>query len=242
MNNLLVNGCSYTAGSGMAGGDNNISPIVWSNHLADRFDTVDNLAMGGESNDRIVRTTLDFCNNHDMTDYAVIIQWTSVYRSEYWNAERKEWVNVVVNNGLQGADEWTLSTNEDTDGRIRDAYDKEMKWLNSPNDYNIAYYNNILILQNYFEYMDIPYMFSCMTLQDHPCCDPTLMDLMHLLNRTTTEINLRRLMDKSKWSELSLAKYSGDNYISQEDSHPNLKGNKLIAQALYKELMEKYGR
>jgi hypothetical protein len=160
MNNLLVNGCSFTAGSGNTGGDEHISRIVWSNHLEDKFDTVVNLANGGKGNDRIVRTTLDYCNNNDMTDYVAIIQWSSPFRTEYWNPEDNEWINVVVNNGIQG--NWTLdiSSNPNTARKQLQtlSYDNEMKWLNSFNDYDIAYYNNVLVLQNFFEDKQIPYM------------------------------------------------------------------------------------
>ena len=243
MNKLLVNGCSYTAGTHpWTIHTPDASPIVWPRQLEDKFENVYNLAKGGEGNDRIVRTTIDYCENNDMTDYAVIIQWSSPFRTEYWRPEDNEWINVVINNGMQG--NWALDVPGTGAGLMynsrRDAYSDEMKWLNSLNDYHIAYYNNVVVLQNYFEYNDIPYMFTCMSLQDHPCCDQKL--LIDKPSRSTTEINLTKLMDNSKWSQLSLSAYSMDNPISQEDQHPNLKGNKLIAQALYKELMERYGR
>ena len=240
MNNLLVNGCSFTAGSGNTGGDEHISRIVWSNHLEDKFDTVVNLANGGKGNDRIVRTTLDYCNNNDMTDYVAIIQWSSPFRTEYWNPEDNEWINVVVNNGIQG--NWTLdiSSNPNTARTQLQtlSYDNEMKWLNSFNDYDIAYYNNVLVLQNFFEDKQIPYMFTSMSNLEHPFMERNIYDTLP----STPEINLKKLIDKSKWAEVSLSEYADNNPISQEDQHPNLKGNKLIAQALYKELMEKYGR
>jgi hypothetical protein len=243
MNKLLVNGCSYTAGSWQTvRPGSEISHIVWPNHLEDRFGTVVNLAKGGTGNDRIVRTTLDYCENNDMTDYVVIIQWSSPFRTEYWNSEQQEWTNVVIKNGMQG--DWVLDLPGSGSGAMynnrRDAYNNEMKWLNSLNDYIIAYYNNVIVLQNYFEYKDIPYMFTSMSSADHPVLNEN--NIISIAEFTTTEINLKKLMDKSKWTSTSVSSYAQNNPISQEDQHPNLKGNKLIAQALYKELMEKYGR
>lgn len=240
MKKLLVNGCSFTAGSGQYGGENPVSPIVWSRHLEDKFNTVTNLAKGGEGNDRIVRTTLEFCEHTDMSDYVAIIQWSSLFRTEYWNPEDNDWVNVVINNGMQG--NWTLDIPSDPNTERKKsqtlAYDNEMKWLNSFNDYDIAYYNNVLVLQNFFENKQIHYMFTSMSDPDHLFMERKI----HQTMPTTLELNLKKLIDKSKWTKESLSSYNMDNYISQEDRHPNLKGNKLIAQALFKELMEKYGR
>ena len=284
MKKLLVNGCSFTAGSyPWTITTPDISPIVWPRHLEDKFENVYNLAKGGESNDRIVRTTLDYCENNDMTDYVAIIQWSSPFRTEYWSTEDNEWINVVINNGSAWISEKanvTVSSSSDLqsggtpkaafglndqisnryldgDGtlRLREekmekalkkarkklqtlSYENEMEWLNSFNDYDIAYYNNVLVLQNFFENKQVPYMFTSMSASDHPFMERKIYETMP----TTLELNLKKLIDKSKWTKESLSCYKMDNFISQEDRHPNLNGNKLIAQALFKELMEKYGR
>lgn len=258
MKKLLVNGCSFTAGTHpyTIGTNTDISPIVWSRHLEDKFENVYNLAKGGEGNDRIVRTTLEFCKDIDMSDYVAIIQWSSPFRTEYWSPEDNEWINVVINNGMQGnwtldqvnpesksgIQNWTLDIPSDPNTARKKlqtlSYENEMKWLNSFNDYDIAYYNNVLVLQNFFENKQVPYMFTSMSPSDHPFMERKIYHTMP----TTTELNLRKLIDKSKWSKVSLSSYSDGNIISQEDGHPDLKGNKLIAQALFKELMEKYGR
>jgi len=81
-----------------------------------------------------------------------------------------------------------------------------------------------------------------MSRPDHLFMEIPVHELIHQKIPTTLELNLKKLIDKSKWTKESLSFYKMDNYISQEDRHPNLKGNKLIAQALFKELMEKYGR
>ena len=243
MKKLLVNGCSFTAGSWQHTNQSQISPIVWSRHLEDKFNTVTNLAKGGEGNDRIVRTTLEFCEHTDMSDYVAIIQWSSPFRTEYWNPEDNDWVNVVINHNRQNSNRnWTLNIPSDPTTERQKlqtlSYENEMKWLNSINDYDIGYYNNVLVLQNFFENKQVPYMFTSMAAPDHPFMDRKIYETMP----TTPELNLKKLIDKSKWTKEALSSYSMDNLISQEDSHPNLKGNKLIAQALFKELMEKYGR
>ena len=114
MKKLLVNGCSFTAGSDpstLPSPKNHISSIVWPRHLEDKFENVYNLAKGGTGNDRILRTTIDFCEGTDMSDYVVIIQWSSPFRTEYWNPEDNEWINVVVRNGMEG--DWSIDVPSD---------------------------------------------------------------------------------------------------------------------------------
>ena len=70
---LLANGCSHVAGSE--------SPISFATPLSEKMNMSPvNLAMPGGGNDRIVRTTIDYCLTHRV-DY-VIIGWTTYERQE----------------------------------------------------------------------------------------------------------------------------------------------------------------
>ena len=79
---LLVNGCSFTGGNDVIHDENGIltetPDYVWSNHTG--IDTT-NIAIAGNSNDKIIRTTLEHLSNNDDYD-GVIIQWTALYRLE----------------------------------------------------------------------------------------------------------------------------------------------------------------
>ena len=74
--NLLVNGCSFTAGTieSLNGDFSKTWPNVTGHNIVD-------LSMKGSSNDRIVRTTVNYLvDNHP--DF-VVIQWTLPQRYEY---------------------------------------------------------------------------------------------------------------------------------------------------------------
>lgn len=74
---LLANGCSHVAGSE--------SPISFVDPLAEKMSmTPVNIAMPGGSNDRIHRTTIEYCLNNTV-DF-VVIGWTTHERFEFpWN-------------------------------------------------------------------------------------------------------------------------------------------------------------
>lgn len=247
--NLLVNGCSFTAGSTMQG---KVS-WLWPNVSEDTFSQVQNIAKAGGSNDRILRTTLQYCNNNNMDDTLVIIQWTSFFRHEYYSS-RHGWMNITCNvtedNFSQLSNQTDKTKNyvsiEDENGNnienkhIQDALNNEMLYLNSINDYNIRYLKNVLTLQYYLNKNNIKYMFTSMNENEHINLG---LDAVYTKKNSVTplEAQLKMSVDQTKWSKQSLQTYMGENYISQNDRHPNEIGNKLIAQALFGELMEKHG-
>ena len=65
---ILVNGCSFTSGEE--------SPIAWPSLIVDTV----NIAQAGASNDYILRTTVEYIEEHG-ADH-VIIAWTSPHRIE----------------------------------------------------------------------------------------------------------------------------------------------------------------
>ena len=88
---VLVNGCSFTFGHGdtedrYTGEVLPPKPWVWPTKLVKLFDqpvTIKNISKGGASNNRIVRTTIEGVKEY--TPHAVVVQWTSPYRSEWYN-------------------------------------------------------------------------------------------------------------------------------------------------------------
>ncbi len=65
---ILVNGCSFTSGEE--------SPVAWPSLIDDTV----NIAVPGSSNDRIIRTTVEYVNNNSVS--GVIVAWTSPNRIE----------------------------------------------------------------------------------------------------------------------------------------------------------------
>lgn len=245
---LLVNGCSFSAGSTMQG---NV-PWIWPMIISENFSEVHNISKAGGSNDRILRTTMNFCKKN-MEDYLVIIQWTSTFRHEYYS-NQYGWLNITCNVGDSNVTQLINESNKhnnsievtDEKGNIitnefmLDALNDEMLYLTSINDYNVRYLRNVLTLQYFLEKKNIKYMFTSMNENEHININLDAIYTKHT-DITQLEANMKQLINKPNWSKQSLQTYMGENYISQNDRHPNEIGNKLIAQALFGELMEKHG-
>lgn len=73
---ILANGCSFTEGYNLAN-----PQLAWPHRLGKILNQeVVNLAIGGSSNDRIYRTTVEFCNTQ--TPKYVVVGWTVLSRNE----------------------------------------------------------------------------------------------------------------------------------------------------------------
>ena len=177
---LLANGCSFTYGHQTPRDKNNqILPpmsIAWPAQLSDKFDDVTNLSLGGGSNDRIVRTTIDFCESNDMSDYIVIIQWTSQYRKEVYNKSINDYVglttyidypNQILNNVPKSSLTMICDLEVKNNNKFVDAATQEMLYLWSTTDYKIHLLKNILTLQNYFLKHNIKFYFTTMSPEEH---------------------------------------------------------------------------
>ena len=238
---LLANGCSFTDG------DN-----TWPQQLVENgmFVEVHNLSMAGGSNDRIVRTTLDFCSKNDMSNYMAVIQWTSLFRKEYYNANLKEWIGgtTVLNNNSPEDLSMAVtvekgSTTRDKDlVHISNAATEDMMYLQSITDYRLSTLKNILILQNYFEQHNIKYLFTSMGPDSHIAGNmfthmysPQKQPIIHILESA---------VNKNNWTKLSIANMLNNDLeyiISQDDTHPNEKGHKLLAQSFWQQIGKIYG-
>lgn len=252
---LLANGCSFTYGHQTPRDKNNqILPpmsIAWPAQLNDKFDDVTNLSLGGGSNDRIVRTTIDFCESNDMSDYIVIIQWTSQYRKEVYNKSINDYVglttyidypNQILNNVPKSSLTMICDLEVKNNDKFVDAATQEMLYLWSTTDYKIHLLKNILTLQNYFLKHNIKFYFTTMSPEEHVISNKFLD--FYNPQKTQLESMLLQCVDKDKWSGISFAGFMDgdlDLIVSHDDHHPNEKGHKLLAQFLYEGAMKIYG-
>lgn len=79
--NIFFNGCSYTWGSELS--ESERKKYVFSQLISERTGlTYDNISIGGASNERILRTTVEWFEKGNTCDYA-IIQWSNRCRREY---------------------------------------------------------------------------------------------------------------------------------------------------------------
>lgn len=91
---LLTNGCSWTWGGSLGLEEHDLNKVreavVWPAHLGKLLNTekIVQLAQGCGSNQRILRTTLDWIlaqSKEDLSKTVAVIQWTELSRYEYYN-------------------------------------------------------------------------------------------------------------------------------------------------------------
>jgi len=136
---LYVNGCSFCFGAELKDHKTESFPNLIKKELD--CELVDD-SSGGSSNQKILRETL----NRDLTDdYFVIIGWSGIFRYERLaSEERRKQENVYTDNGWENF------------VPLHDKYD----WPTQPIDwYVIGFLNQVLALQNYLKYKNIPFFF-----------------------------------------------------------------------------------
>lgn len=234
MKTLLTNGCSWTWGGGFENlSDNDRLETVWPHHLMHllEHDTNVNLSMGCGSNQRIVRTTLDWILQQDretLDNTVAVIQWTEVSRYEYysqttepdknnqwdWHNENDSW--SLVKAGLciypPGARNFYIPNEEIDQSQLRYRTYSDIEGLYSFitqftalatifEKYNIEYY--------YWNALGVPVKYFPDSMKDYAFS-------FNWLNK-----------NHDAWYY---------DRISKEDVHPNEHGHKRIAQYMFKEI------
>ena len=260
---LLVNGCSYSWGGGLYSlhynKDSDPDKIgllyvdikhptnnerlrkVYSHHLGKllKADTVYNISMGATSNERIVRTTLDFytkkiLNNESVTDHFAVIQWSSVDRIEVYDDILKGMVHMLPSGVIFESDDLSKTfTAEEHKVLVDDILSKKQnlyyKNFMSPKQVVNKTFQQILILGHFFEKHNIPYLFCSMN-------PDTIMEYFK------DEKDKMKYINRFKWLNSTLTKstitiYTGDPGNTEllcNTGHPNEKGHLEIANGLHR--------
>jgi Family of unknown function (DUF6071) len=98
---LYVNGCSMTFGEELGPrGDPICNTRAWPRYLGEMMNVpVRNDARPAGSNDRIVRTTVNFIahylTEHPAEDLRVVIGWTKAMRREFHDVENDRWYDFI---------------------------------------------------------------------------------------------------------------------------------------------------
>lgn len=252
--NILINGCSFTGGSEVVHDEftsmiTNNGQKTWASHFEEQ-DTVNNIAIGGNSNDKIFRTSVEELdkNFYDL----VIIQWTAIHRKERYSDRIKNWVNFCQDGeNLYGyhTDNYEHMNRDNPKMKsILKSYEKISEGLNydvlyakTLQDYRTDYFKNVLSLQNLLETKNIDYIFTSMSFENHlpNMKNNYTFDLEIAL--TDFEKSLFNQMDLTKWTKTPMTHMMNQNVVSQNDGHPNEKGHKLIYNHVQSELNKLYG-
>jgi hypothetical protein len=235
MKTLLTNGCSWTWGGGI---DNYMSDEdriknVWPHHLMNLLecDNNVNLSMGCGSNQRIVRTTLDWILKQDretLDNTIAVIQWSEPSRYEYYS---KSTVPEQHNN-------WDWE-NHDNDWALI----KAGCCIYPPGDRNHVIHKEEFHQSQlrYNTYSDIEGLYSFIT---------QFTALATIFEKYNIEyyywnalgVPVKYFPDSMKdyafgfnWININHNDWYYDR-VSKEDNHPNEHGHKRIAHYIFKEI------
>lgn len=230
---LLTNGCSWTWGGGIDRqypDKTELDQLTWPKHLADLLGCEEfyNLAAGGGSNQRILRTTLDWIlyqPKHVLENTIAVIQWTEESRYEYYvqddfNVEyendQDRWVRVKLGNviPLELNDHYQLSQDR-------------IKYQNSKIQNVYSYINNCNAMANMLSTYGIKYYFWDFT--DSPKYFPEPFK-QYLLNNFKWLQHPKYLDavfgDLDPWQHWEYERL--DN-----DPHPSINGHKELAKHIF---------
>lgn len=268
MINILFSGCSYVKGVGLEDEHNNPGHFtnILANNLFNNY-SIDNIGIGGESNERIFLDSLhNLTKNH--YDYA-FVSWTSLQRYVFWaGLELYECRRHL-----------TPATNFTSDYLITEHNGNDISWsskklaelnnlfllLNHSHYYirDLVSYVNILIAlaryrrtklyfinnilpwdQNYFKYINNVIVPSDLTNYTN--------ELLNSSNRDDDQINkLYHMMqthyiekggiNETYWLNLYQSFFSIMDDVGNDGIHPGLKSHKKFAELLIKEFKNKIG-
>ena len=272
---ILISGCSFTAGdlvihhpeTGLI--IDNEQP-TWVEHLTRVFNAdVNNVALGGNSNDKICRKAFE--ELYDPTDPGydyVIIQWTALHRQERYSAMIKEWVNFCntgkvkidnpyskVSDKITSLYDWHTDDAKYTDDttanigleRTFDLTNKamtaELMYGKSIQDFRIEYFKTVLTMQQALQQRNIPYLFTSMANGTHI---PTIARGGNIFDGFSVddalceyERELLKEIDMGRWTTVPMTHMMEGNQVSHDDSHPNPYGHKLIYKHIKTEFYNK---
>jgi len=149
--NLLFNGCSFTEGGELEGPNKNIEHLRthrFSHLVANYFGmTYDNISKSGSSNDVIVEKTIEWFEEGNSCDIAVI-QFTEKSRTIWYDDETKKSYNLIINVEKENTQNYKFIS-------AHKFYYKTF-YSNLLADQN--FYKNLFILENYFHTKNIQYI------------------------------------------------------------------------------------
>jgi len=205
---LFTNGDSNTFGSELL--TNNSWPVMLSKKLSC---TVDNYAIPGSSNDKIIRETIDYVVNNlnNADNLIVVLGFTEMSRIELFSDESNSWIQIANN-----------------DGGDKIKYSKlYYKTLHSFIYDSVMFWQKTLLLQSFLEHYKVKYLFFS-------CFKDSLIERFYLYNKNipshleTKDFDSNRAIKKYKSYIKGLSsriEYLNKNILNQinEDKFIGLK-------------------
>ena len=232
---LFTNGCSFTWGGAICPslwdehGNNldweNSSEVnqqrirsVWPYHLSQHLNVEHvNLSMGSGSNERIVRTTLDYftnliSNGQYKHEWIAIIQWTQSPRFEFWDEIAQCWAMCLPTGSTTSIE--TKYKHQQYNDRFQNTY---YRFCNNKT-YSQKYFQQVIGLSCFFDKHNIKYWFTNLDRTVFSQLEPAQQQYL------STHVS---------W--LDTAKHNFDSLFVDKTSsnHPSLVGHQQIAHNIY---------
>ena len=216
---LYTNGCSFTWGDELSNRNSRFASLL-ANKLNCKL--VDS-SMNGSSNERILRTTFDYLQDPktDLENLIVVIGWSGISRTEIYN---NGWDTITP-------------TMMGTDTKAIEYY----KHIQSEQQDNLKFYNQVLLLQLWLEKHNVKYfMFRIdsgqvkMVVKDGSNREVSDgYDTTHLSQQQIKDINLKTFPSYIS-NTLTFREYGIQNGGGlKPHGHPDEKSHELFTQYLY---------
>ncbi len=213
---IIFDGCSITYGDELQGLHDDVNYRVknrFSHVVAEKLgDNYVNLGTCGKSNDGILRTTIEYCENNKV-DLA-IIQFTAFSRFERLKEDKNRYLHITPNSNKE----------------ISKIY---YQYFENINNSAANYHKNKFLLENYFKNNKIKYFF--VKLQRDREIEGFIPSSWYKLMDKTPILTIRELISSRRHKPENYCKRYVDKSQFQ-GSHPSKQGHKLIAEHIIENL------
>ena len=199
---ILFDGCSWTYGDELDNPEKDrFSTLIGKDHI--------NLGKNGKSNDSILRTTIDHCENNKIN--LAVIQFTKPSRTEVRQSSRDAYDYLSIGNVL------------------KNGYTKQLskiyyEHLHNDNLHVANFHKNKFLLENYFKSKNIKYYFvtikrEVMKVESSWYRNMDKKPLTCLIDLIGTRIKNPENYCQGKYKKID----------TRSGGHPNKQGHKIIA-------------
>lgn len=246
---LVANGCSFTYGH--KDSENYVAPDwVWPSLFNDtkQFTSTINLAVEGASNDRVVRTSIEYFEKNkgiDLNNTILVVQHPTPNRGEWFNIANKLWIGYVTTMEDVLYDiSMSYYTKNDLDKiqidtkTERKVFEQYKLFVESDITEVIKYFKNIILLQTYCKQKGIKLLQVGLSAR----CLPRF----HFKKSRDSIANnifckeLYKMIDESIICDRFLTDIAKGNEESPHDGHPNEVGHDLIFRYIYNEIKKRW--
>ena len=153
---LLANGCSHTAGAEIEYLlQGKCYEKAYPKYTAELLGwNYENIADSGASQERIIRTTIDWIGKnykkYKNTEIFVVIMWSGPSRVEFYDGILDKYIQIVPNNDVVYKKQFT---------NTQYVYYKSYVAIQNRRAQMIKWYNNIILMQSYLSNLKINYLF-----------------------------------------------------------------------------------